>query len=307
MSTNIAAVLQAVLDAEATAAAAKATSERLRAVLVTEANREVTERGVFPTWKAAGTGVARFDAAGEWVATGFDLADVGSYLAQRHPAGVAATIELMDAAKLPEALEALAFAGITVQRSDALPRPTFLADWSKGLIVDVVEVEAKGEPVKRAFTVMEVDEQGVSEVVPGMTGYRSPAKLVITLDKAAKRKAIANGLDAVAALIPAEEEVPQAPAVTPEPAPVTAEAPAVPPAAPADAPQVLTDAADPKGDDGDVFDADLDAMKVDPLKRLARSMGLPAGGTKAVLRDRILAARRAEAADAGVAADHAAP
>ena len=218
MALRIPTLLNAILEATALEAAAKARITALRKVLDEEARRRYAEDGAAPTWKARDAGVVRFDAPGEWAATIADEAAFGSYLAERHPEEVLGVI-YVNATDLADTLQALGFIGVTPLETRTEVRQPFAGKYLEGLVVDVEEDQHDDGTVDRTVTVVDPD---TGQLVDGVTATRANAagRLVVTLDRAAKARALeAAAADAAHVLAEAtggealRTEVAQVPAV----------------------------------------------------------------------------------------------
>lgn len=185
MTVRIPKLLEAILGATADKTAAEVKIKGLREVLTDEAKTRLATEGAAPTWKARGFGTVRYDEAGEWTAQVSDTSAFGSYVAERHPTEAITTITV-DARKLEDALAALEFAGITPTATMVEVREPFRTSLLESLLVDVEETEHDDGHVEREFTI--TTAQG--EIVPGVHGARSAPKLVVSLDRDAKRSAL---------------------------------------------------------------------------------------------------------------------
>jgi hypothetical protein len=218
MTVHIPTLLEGILDATADEVAAKSRVQGFRAVLEDEARRRVIDEGAAPSWKAT-AGTVRYQDIGPWTATVIDPQVFASHVADHHPEHVTATV-VLDATDLEAALEALEFAGVKPLRSELEVRDPFGTAYLKGLNVDVAEIgqrDSEGHDLHmhREFTITHVDtDTGEAVVVPGTSAARTPGKLVVTLDKDAKAKAVeaaasaASQLVATATVLPTEAAPP---------------------------------------------------------------------------------------------------
>lgn len=188
MALRIPTLLEAILEATALEAAAKARISALRKVLDEEARRRYAEDGAAPTWKARDAGVVRFDAPGDWTATVADPAAFGSYLAERHPEEVLGVI-YVTAPDLADATQALEFIGVKPVETRTEVRQPFGGKYLEGLVVDVEEDAHDDGTVDRTITVVDPD---TGQLVDGVTATRAngAGRLVVTLDKVRKARAL---------------------------------------------------------------------------------------------------------------------
>lgn len=149
--------------------------------------------GAAPQWKLPGAGAVRLDnVAGEPTPAVTGPAEYASWVAERHPSEVVATITV-PADRLADALEALEFAGVDVETSDATVRPAFQSKHLSTLSLDrEPEPDEHGHRGWYAVT-----EDG--EVVPGIVGLTPEPRLVVTVDRDVKRAALAEVAAEVAA------------------------------------------------------------------------------------------------------------
>ncbi len=259
-------LLQELLTATADEVNAKARVSIVRSTLEDEGRRRLADEGAAPTWKT-GLGVVRYDAQGDWRAVVAVPSAFGSYVAEHHPENATATV-VLNSADLEAVLEAIEFAGIRPLSSAVEVREPFGTEFLKGLTVDVAESQASpGHPVgdERTFTVTEVDKTtGEARPVPGLSAARTPAKLVVTLDKDQRQAAIE------AATAAAEQVVANATVLDAE----------------------QTEAADPEP--VRELATRLNTAHADVGKKLATALGLSTTGTKADLSRRVALAAFAQ-------------
>lgn len=259
MTVKIPQLLAAILEATADEVSAKARVAGIRATLEDEARRRTHDEGAAPTWNATGVGRVSYQDVGKWSASVADPQAFASYVAEHHPDNVTATVHL-NAADLEAVLEALEFAGIRPLRSELEVREPFGSAYLKGLEVAVDESardEATGA-IERTFTVTDVDQAtGVVREVPGVSGSRTPGKLVVSLDRDRKADAVE------AARRAAEQVVAEATVLDTEGAPV----------------------ADPTA--VSAFRDALLAAPADSVKDLAKALDLSQTGTRPELANRV--------------------
>lgn len=183
-----------------TATAEKTGAERrialLRDQLDREARRRYSEEGAAPTWKAPRLGVVRLDPkdAKPYVD---DAQAFANYVAERHPDEVEATITL-PAASLEAAIDALDFAGVGDYRALLEVREPFRTKLLEELKVETtaaVDPSPSGDsPVEVAYSALRLLDETTGEVeaVAGVKVHPPGATLVVTLDRDAKARAIAD-------------------------------------------------------------------------------------------------------------------
>lgn len=258
MTVRIPDLLDAILEATADEATAKARIAGIRAVLEDEARRRFAAEGAAPTWTAPQVGKVRYDAPGEWRAIVADPATFGSWVADHYPSEATGVIRI-PADKLEDALTALSFAGIDLIGSGDVTvevRPAWSGTFLDGLAVDVEETTTD-EGTERSFTIADPIS---GELVPGTTGTRSAGKLVVSLDRDRRTVALTQARETAEAIIAKATEGEEAPAA-----------------------------------DRAALDhrrRELESMPADVLTEVARRMELGASGTKPQLAERIA---RAEA------------
>lgn len=250
-------LLDAILEATAVEAGAKARIAGLRAVLEDEARRRYATEHAAPTWNAPKAGVVRFAPPGDWTAQVQDPAAFGSFVAEHYPTEATAVITI-PAASLPDALTALEFAGVTVDDSRIEVRSAWSKPYLDTLVVDVEETpgETPEDEVTRDVTI--VDPKGL--LPEGLTPTRAAGKLVVSLDRNRRTVVLEESRKA------AEEAV-------------------------ADATEGDTPAADPA-----LLDSrrrELEALHGDQLATIAKAHNLGSSGTKAALAERIARAEQA--------------
>lgn len=157
----------------------------IRARIDERARTQFATTGAAPVWKLPKLGQIRLD--------GIDPdpkpyveneAELASWLAQRQPTEVTATIEV-PADKLEAALEVLGFAEIPIDRSEVTPRPAGVGQLLKH--ATLVEDDDAPKNARRWFV---VDEE-TGEVVPGLAGRLSSSpRLVVSVDKDRKAAAV---------------------------------------------------------------------------------------------------------------------
>jgi hypothetical protein len=259
MTVRIPDLLDAILEATADEATAKARIAGIRAVLEDEARRRFQAEGAAPTWTAPQLGKVRYDAPGSWRATVHDPSTFGSWVAEHYPSEATGVIRL-PADQLETALTALSFAGIDLIGSTDVAvevRPAWSGTFLDGLAVDVEETTTE-EGTERAFTIADPIS---GELVPGTTGTRTSAKLVVSLDRDRRTVALSEARETAEAIIARATE---------------GEAP------PGEVDRAALDHRR----------RDLEGMPAEVLTEVARRMELGTSGTKAALAERIA---RAEA------------
>lgn len=200
MGIDVPTILDALLEATADEATAKARIASLRASLEEEARRRFTTERAAPSWNAPELGKVRFDPPGKWEAMVVDDKAWGSWVAERHPSEATGVIRL-PARLLGEAIQALEFAvmgdGDTMDATVEV-RPAWSSTFLGQLTVDVEETtDPETLAVDREFTITDADGQ----LVDGVTGTRSAAKLVVSLDRDRRTQAIESARSAAGALI----------------------------------------------------------------------------------------------------------
>lgn len=212
MGIDVPTILDALLEATADEATAKARIASLRASLEEESLRRfITERAA-PSWNAPDLGKVRFDPPGKWEAMVADHDAFGSWVAEHHPSEATGVIRL-PAALLEEALMAIGFAlgeygQPNTVTSSVEVRPAWSSTFLGKLAVDVEETpptatlgdgehEVNDGP-NRTFTITDPD---TGELVDGVTGTRSAAKLVVSLDRDRRTQAIESARSAATALL----------------------------------------------------------------------------------------------------------
>ena len=203
--------LQQLLGATQDQARAKATVDTLRAELEVEAKRRVEQDGAAPTWKAAGLGTVRWDVPADPAVTVTKPAELASFLAERDPAAVVATITV-SADHLEAALSALTFSGVPAEAEVTLV-PDLVQRW----LQEAAEVHPADTGTGYAVSEVVRTEHGLARgvSVPGVEASRKAPRLVVTLEAARKREAQAAGVEA------AEAAAGAMPAPAPIPAPRT--------------------------------------------------------------------------------------
>lgn len=198
MGIDVPTILDALLEATADEATAKARIASLRASLEEEARRRFQAERAAPSWNAPELGKVRFDPPGKWEAMVADHDAFGSWVAQHHPSEATGVIRL-PAAELPDALEALAFVGITIGTGATVEvRPAWSSTFLTQAAVDVTEETAEDGAIDRTFV---VSDPTTGELVDGVTGTRSAAKLVVSLDRDRRTRAIESARSAATALL----------------------------------------------------------------------------------------------------------
>lgn len=184
---NVNRLLTALLEATAEQTAAKARIDKLRDAMADEARRRYIADGMAPSWKSRELGTVRMDPPGDPRPTVRDDDAFGSWLAQRHPDYCRAVIEV-DPTTLDDALGALDLAGV---ERIAPPRvaytKTALDDALAGL-----NVEPSGDNRDADLVIDHETGEVLDLSATGLTVTRTDARLVVTLDPAAKRDAIAD-------------------------------------------------------------------------------------------------------------------
>lgn len=258
--------LQGLLGATQDAARAKATSDVLRVHLVEEAKKRTAADGAAPTWKSP-LGQVRWDGTDATPARSVtDPAEFASFLAERAPAIVTATLTVA-ADQLEQALSALAFSQIDVSGSAVTYDEAAADQW----LNEHSTISAADSPT--GFEVYEFDPTGTAPVncgsrIPGVGASKSAPKLVVVLNPALKAEAVAAGVEQAESLVEDDEALETLPAATAPLATVPPPRTAPPPAS---------------------FREGLTKAE---LMAQCRSAGLPTSGTKAVLEDRLDVALR---------------
>jgi hypothetical protein len=259
MTVRIPDLLDAILEATADEATAKARIAGIRAVLEDEARRRFQAEGAAPTWTAPQLGKVRYDAPGSWRAMVHDHDAFGSWVAEHYPSEATGVIRV-PAEQLETVMAAIGFA-LSEEVSAAVSvavevRPAWSGTFLEGLAVDVEETTTD-EGTDREFTIADPIS---GELVPGTTGTRSSAKLVVSLDRDRRTIALTEARETAEAIIARATE---------------GEAP----------PEADRAALDHRR-------RELEGMPAEVLTEVARRMELGASGTKPALAERIA---RAEA------------
>lgn len=259
MTVRIPDLLDAILEATADEATAKARIAGIRAVLEDEARRRFQAEGAAPTWTAPQLGKVRYDAPGSWRAMVHDHDAFGSWVAEHYPSEATGVIRV-PADQLETVMAAIGFAlseEVRAAVSVAVEvRPAWSGTFLEGLAVDVEETTTD-EGTDREFTIADPIS---GEIVPGTTGTRSSAKLVVSLDRDRRTIALTEARETAEAIIAKATE---------------GEAP----------PEADRAALDHRR-------RELEGMPAEVLTEVARRMELGASGTKPALAERIA---RAEA------------
>lgn len=256
-TVHIPTLLEGILEATASEAAAKARIATLRAALEDEARRRFAAEGAAPSWTTPQLGKVRLDPPSEWAATVADPAAFGSFVAEHYPTEATAILPL-PAADLADALQALEFIGVKPAGEVRVEvRSAWEEPYVAGLAVDVEETELDDGSVDRTITVVDPDS---GQLVEGMTATRKPAKLVVSLDRDRRTAAITQAQASASALLEAasDEEAP--------------------------------------GPDLDELHArrvELEGLHATTLTTVAKAHGLGSSGTKAELAERIARAELA--------------
>ncbi|KWW97381.1 hypothetical protein LI90_4353 (plasmid) [Carbonactinospora thermoautotrophica] len=185
-------VIQRLLQLTREQTRIKAQIDQLRARVDARAREEWQRTGAAPRWSARGLGSVRLDGADlgprPYVKNETDFAN---YVAQRWPSEVIATIEV-PADRLEEAVEALQFADIpTTARVQV--RSAWARQYLESLDVEQ-DQEPDGTPMNEWFAI----DPETGEVVPGVSAAVNPPKLVVTLDREVKAKAVEEAAAEVA-------------------------------------------------------------------------------------------------------------
>lgn len=282
MTRTIADYVDTILTATVDKTRAEALIAKARASLKDRLADIAAEQGGAPTIKAKGRGAVRLDLESDWLPIVTDPDAFASHIAERRP-GVAGVIRV-PANRLESALEWLEAAGIT-DPDVSLDVPSIVRDG----YLDDVQVTAEDVPGGRVFTATHIDpETGEATDVPGVQGTRTPARLVVTLDRDAKRDAVEQGVAMADTLDETDPEPDPAPWVEP-PLPVWALEEDREPASITDA---ATDAANAAliEDQHPTRPASYyDGYTVIELKRALRELDLPRDGRKADLIARLTA------------------
>lgn len=259
MTVRIPDLLDAILEATADEATAKARIAGIRAVLEDEARRRFAAEGAAPTWTAPQVGKVRYDAPGPWRALVHDHDAFGSWVAEHYPSEATGVIRV-PAGQLETVMAAIGFAlSEEVQAAVSVAvevRPAWSGTFLEGLAVDVEETTTD-EGTEREFTIADPIS---GELVPGTTGTRSGGKLVVSLDRDRRTVALEQARETAEAIIAQATEGEEAPAA-----------------------------------DRAALDhrrRELEGMPAEVLSEVARRMELGTSGTKAALAERIA---RAEA------------
>ncbi|MEG1971461.1 MAG: SAP domain-containing protein [Burkholderiaceae bacterium] len=253
MPINIPVVLDGILTATADKANAEARIAAYRGILDTEARQRLATEGAAPSWNTPTMGKVRLDPPGNWTASVADDKAYGEHVAQHHP--TEATVALyFNATDVDAALTALGFAGVTPTDSRIEVRPAYTTALLASATIDVIEAETDpetGEPDgERTFIVAD----GTGTVVPGLSAARTPAKLVVSLDRERRTRALDEATLGTNALL-AAAGLDDAPALDP--------------------------------DAVHAARVELEALAVDQLATIAKARELPSSGTKATLAERI--------------------
>lgn len=187
---NVRDTIERLLEATAQASALKAKVDVWRTELHDEALREYARTGAAPTWAVRGLGKVRLDGADAprrpHVA---DHDAYASWVAQRRPDVVTATIVLDSPDTVEAALEALTFAGIGTGAVTLDVQPIWTAELLDGATVTVDhDTNPDGDLVEDVAV-----SNDAGEVLPFL-GANKPAapRIAVTLDPARKRTAIAE-------------------------------------------------------------------------------------------------------------------
>lgn len=177
MPLKIPALLDAILEATAAEASAKARITIVRATLEDEARRRFVEEGAAPSWNAPGAGKVRFDPPGEPAAVVADADAFGKWVAEQYPTEVVQSLEV-PGEHVAAAAQALTFAGVPHEVVDAVR-----SSWSRTFLeaADVEEDTPENEDDGPATYTVWDPESG--EAIPGLSAHRSPGKLVVSLDR----------------------------------------------------------------------------------------------------------------------------
>lgn len=202
MGIDVPTILDALLEATADEATAKARIASLRASLEEEARRRFQTERAAPSWNAPELGKVRFDPPGKWEAMVVDHDAWGSWVAEHHPSEATGVIRL-PAALLEEALMAIGFAlgehgQPNTVTSTVEVRPAWSSTFLGSLTVDVEEESGPDGELIREFA---ITDPTTGEVVDGVTGTRSAAKLVVSLDRDRRTRAIESARAAAGALL----------------------------------------------------------------------------------------------------------
>jgi post-segregation antitoxin (ccd killing protein) len=185
--------LQALLGATEDQARAKATVDTIRGRLEEAARERTAQDGAAPTWKSPGYGAVRWDVPAAPVITVTKPEEFASFLAERQPDAVTATITV-PAAQLEQALSALGFSGITDLTSAVTAKPGAAEQW--------LTTNAEIVGTTEGFVVRELVDQGGELVqgspVIGVIAALKQPRLVVTLDAKRKQAAAAAGVEAAA-------------------------------------------------------------------------------------------------------------
>jgi hypothetical protein len=208
MTGNIGLLVSLAAEAAVQAAAAEARASRLKAAAVAAA-----EHSRFATGGSADRftsdqqlGVLRLDGADKSAGpTVTDRAAFGSWLAEREPSAVTATITV-PAKVLEQALDALRWSGIDVTTSAVTPGPG-----SSEFLTDQCLVQADVD-IPGAWNVLHVRGDGATEMVDGVTATKPAPRWVLVptsaLKKQAAKDALAEAESDLAALFSEEIEQP---------------------------------------------------------------------------------------------------
>lgn len=254
MALNIPALLEGILEATASEAAAKARLARLRAALEDEARRRYEAEGAAPSWNTPTLGKVRLEPPSAWTATLSDPVEFGSWVAENHPTEATAMIPVA-ATDLADVLQALEFIGAKPAGEVRVEvRSAWEEAYIKNLTVDLLAEATEESPADFIVT----DADGL--MPPGVIATQKPAKLVVTLDRERRSAAVAEAQNSAAELVAsAEGDDPDAP--------------------------------DP--DALDTTRRELEALPAATLSTIAKGHGLGSSGTKAELAERIARAELA--------------
>ncbi|WP_288797817.1 SAP domain-containing protein [uncultured Arsenicicoccus sp.] len=188
MARTIADYVDTILTATVDKTRAEALIAKARASLKDRLTDIAAEQGGSPTIKAKGRGAVRLDLESDWLPLVTDHDAFASHIAERRP-GVAGVIRV-PASSLEAALDALDAVGIT-DPDVSLDVPSIVRDD----YLNDVQITAEDVPGGRVFTATHINpETGEATDVPGVQGTRTPARLVVTLDRDAKRAAVDEGV-----------------------------------------------------------------------------------------------------------------
>lgn len=169
MGLRIPDLLDAILEATASEASAKARIASLRAALEDEARRRYAEEGAAPTWTAPKLGKVRFDAPGDPTPVIGEPVSFTAWVAARHPTEVVRTLTVTGD-DVDAALQALDFVGVTADLTESV-RPSWASPYVEGLRLE------DHDGTYAAF------DPDTGEHVAGITGRADTGKLVVSLDR----------------------------------------------------------------------------------------------------------------------------